>query len=178
MVAELCLGKVSAVCGTGRDLALCPQQPRPAATHLVCHVDTVLIDQQTIYAPRQGNDRLLRGLKGEPQTSMSSTFCFRAHSRRYDEAPRALVVAAPSSSRRPVASFLIAACRRPSTWWLKSRGTWQRPAVADVLPRARTGLARQPQQLRRRLERPNYATMHRMNQNAISGGTVEKTQQG
>lgn len=89
MVAELCLGKVSAVCGTGRDLALCPQQPRPAARHLVCHVDTVLIDQETIYAPRQGNDRLLPGLKGEPQTSMSWTFCSCAHSRRYDEAPRA-----------------------------------------------------------------------------------------
>jgi hypothetical protein len=27
-------------------------------------VDTVLIDQETVYAPRQGNDRLLLGLKG------------------------------------------------------------------------------------------------------------------
>jgi hypothetical protein len=27
-------------------------------------VDTVLIDQETIYAPRHGNDRLLLGLKG------------------------------------------------------------------------------------------------------------------
>ncbi|MET4258276.1 DNA invertase Pin-like site-specific DNA recombinase [Bradyrhizobium sp. S3.12.5] len=27
-------------------------------------VDTVLVDQETIYAPRHGNDRLLLGLKG------------------------------------------------------------------------------------------------------------------
>lgn len=27
-------------------------------------VDTVLVDQETVYAPRQGNDRLLLGLKG------------------------------------------------------------------------------------------------------------------
>ena len=27
-------------------------------------IDTVLIDQETVYAPRQGNDRLLFGLKG------------------------------------------------------------------------------------------------------------------
>jgi Resolvase, N terminal domain len=27
-------------------------------------VDTVLIDQETVYAPRHGNDRLLLGLKG------------------------------------------------------------------------------------------------------------------
>ena len=27
-------------------------------------VDTLLVDQETIYAPRQGNDQLLLGLKG------------------------------------------------------------------------------------------------------------------
>ena len=27
-------------------------------------VDTLLVDQEAIYAPRQGNDRLLLGLKG------------------------------------------------------------------------------------------------------------------
>jgi hypothetical protein len=27
-------------------------------------VDTVLVDQEAIYAPRHGNDRLLLGLKG------------------------------------------------------------------------------------------------------------------
>lgn len=158
-VAELCLGRVSAVCGTGRDLALCPQQPRPAATHLVCHVDTVLIDQETIYAPRQGNDRLLPGLKGEPQTSMSSTFCSCAHSRLYDEAPRARGCS-PVFFAKVGDQFPDRRVQEAITWCLKGRGTWQRPAVADVLPRARTGLARQAQQLRRRLERPNYATMH------------------
>jgi hypothetical protein len=35
-------------------------------------VDTVLIDQETVYAPRQGNDRLLLGLKAA-LTSMNST---------------------------------------------------------------------------------------------------------
>jgi DNA invertase Pin-like site-specific DNA recombinase len=31
---------------------------------MCCVVDTVLIDQETIYAPRYSNDRLLLGLKG------------------------------------------------------------------------------------------------------------------
>jgi DNA invertase Pin-like site-specific DNA recombinase len=31
----------------------------------MCHVvDTLLVDEEAIYAPRQGNDRLLLGLKG------------------------------------------------------------------------------------------------------------------
>ena len=30
-------------------------------------VDTLLIDQEAVYAPRQGNDRLLLGLEGKPE---------------------------------------------------------------------------------------------------------------
>ena len=34
---------------------------------MLCMVDTVLVDGETVYAPRQGNDRLLLGLKGKSQ---------------------------------------------------------------------------------------------------------------
>ena len=57
-------------------------------------VDTLLIDQETIYAPRMGNDRLLLGLKG----SLNEYDLLRQRSlaARYEKARRGeLVVAAP-----------------------------------------------------------------------------------
>lgn len=51
---------------------------------------TVLVDQETVYAPRQGNDRLLLGLKGSfneyelgllRQRSLSRSWCARFCSR-------------------------------------------------------------------------------------------------
>jgi DNA invertase Pin-like site-specific DNA recombinase len=64
MVADVCLGKVGAV--AAREVSRFARNSREWQ-HLVemCRVvDTVLIDQDTIYAPRMGNDRLLLGLKG------------------------------------------------------------------------------------------------------------------
>lgn len=67
MVAEVCLGKLVrfaparsraslATVGIGSNSSRCAAWPIP-----------VLVDQETIYAPRHGNDRLLVGLKGQPQ---------------------------------------------------------------------------------------------------------------
>ena len=64
MVAEVCLGKVGAVCA--REVSRFARNSRDWQQLIeMCRVvDTVLIDEETIYAPRQGNDRLLLGLKG------------------------------------------------------------------------------------------------------------------
>src|SRR4051812_29501207 len=59
-------------------------------------VDTVLIDQETVYAPRHGNDRLLLGLKGSLNEYELDLLRQRSLSARYEKARRGeLVVAAP-----------------------------------------------------------------------------------
>ena len=64
MVAEVCLGKVGAV--AAREVSRFARNSREWQQLVeVCRVvDTVLIDQEIVYAPRQSNDRLLLGLKG------------------------------------------------------------------------------------------------------------------
>src|SRR3954463_1445613 len=64
MVAEVCLGKVGAV--AAREVSRFARNSREWQQLVeVCRiVDTVLIDQETVYAPRASNDRLLLGLKG------------------------------------------------------------------------------------------------------------------
>jgi len=64
MVAQVCLGKVGAV--AAREVSRFARNSREWQQLVeVCRVvDTVLVDQDTVYAPRQSNDRLLLGLKG------------------------------------------------------------------------------------------------------------------
>jgi DNA invertase Pin-like site-specific DNA recombinase len=64
MVAEVSLGRVGAV--AAREVSRFARNSREWQQLVeVCRiVDTVLIDQETIYAPRASNDRLLLGLKG------------------------------------------------------------------------------------------------------------------
>jgi DNA invertase Pin-like site-specific DNA recombinase len=64
MVAQVCLGEVGAVCA--REVSRFARNSREWQQLVeVCRVvDTLLIDQETIYCPRMGNDRLLLGLKG------------------------------------------------------------------------------------------------------------------
>ena len=64
MVAEVCLGKVGAV--AAREVSRFARNSREWQQLVeVCRVvDTVLVDQEMVYAPRQSNDRLLLGLKG------------------------------------------------------------------------------------------------------------------
>jgi DNA invertase Pin-like site-specific DNA recombinase len=57
-----------------------------------------LIDQEMVYAPRQGNDRLLLGLKGSLNEYELDLLWQRSLSARYEEARRGeLIVAAPVS---------------------------------------------------------------------------------
>src|SRR5258708_26329381 len=58
-------------------------------------VDTVLVEQETIYAPRHGNDRLLLGLKGSLNEYELDLLRQRSLSARYEKARRGeLAVAA------------------------------------------------------------------------------------
>ena len=62
MVAEVCLGKVGAV--AAREVSRFARNSRDwqQLVEMCRVVDTVLIDQETVYAPRQSNDRLLLGV--------------------------------------------------------------------------------------------------------------------
>jgi DNA invertase Pin-like site-specific DNA recombinase len=64
MVAQVCLGEVGAVCA--REVSRFARNSRDWQQLVeVCRVvDTVLIDHEMVYDPRQSNDRLLLGLKG------------------------------------------------------------------------------------------------------------------
>jgi DNA invertase Pin-like site-specific DNA recombinase len=55
-------------------------------------VDTLLIDQDTVYAPRQGNDRLLLGLKGSLNEYELDLLRARAVEARYAKARRGELV--------------------------------------------------------------------------------------
>ena len=63
MVAEVCLGKVGAV--AAREVSRFARNSRDWQQLIeMCRVvDTVLIDQESVYLPRHGDDRLLLGLK-------------------------------------------------------------------------------------------------------------------
>lgn len=64
LIAEVCLGHVGAV--AAREVSRFARNSRDWQQLIeVCRmVDTLLIDQEAIYDPRRGNDRLLLGLKG------------------------------------------------------------------------------------------------------------------
>ncbi len=64
MVAEVCLGRVGAV--AAREVSRFARNSREWQQLVeVCRVvDTLLVDHEMVYAPRQSNDRLLLGLKG------------------------------------------------------------------------------------------------------------------
>src|SRR5258708_19374417 len=96
MVAEVCLGKVGAVCA--REVSCFARNSRDWQQLIeMCRVvDTVLVDQETIYAPRHGNDRLLLGLKGSLNEYELDLLRQRSLAARYEKARRGeLVVAAP-----------------------------------------------------------------------------------
>ena len=96
MVAEVCLGKVGAV--AAREVSRFARNSRDWQQLIeMCRVvDTMLIDQETIYAPREGNDRLLLGLKGSLNEYELDLLRQRSLSARYEKARRGeLVVAAP-----------------------------------------------------------------------------------
>jgi DNA invertase Pin-like site-specific DNA recombinase len=96
MVAEVCLGKVGAV--AAREVSRFARNSREWQQLVeVCRVvDTVLIDQETVYSPRQSNDRLLLGLKGSLNEYELDLLRQRSLEARHEKARRGeLLVAAP-----------------------------------------------------------------------------------
>jgi len=76
MVAEVCLGHVGAV--AAREVSRFARNSREWQKLVeACRVvDTLLMDQEMVYTPRQSNDRLLLGLnRPETQSTSYSTFC-------------------------------------------------------------------------------------------------------
>ena len=96
MVAEVCLGKVGAV--AAREVSRFARNSRDWQQLIeMCRVvDTVLVDQETIYAPRQSNDRLLLGLKGSLNEYELDLLRQRSLAARHEKAKRGeLIVSAP-----------------------------------------------------------------------------------
>ena len=87
MVAEVCLGKLEpwqpARCRAARN-----SRDWQQLIEMCRVVDTVLIDQETVYAPRQGNDRLLLGLKGSLNEYELDLLRQRSLAARYEKARR------------------------------------------------------------------------------------------
>ncbi|MET0988436.1 MAG: recombinase family protein [Steroidobacteraceae bacterium] len=96
MVAQVCLGQVGAV--AAREVSRFARNSREWQQLVeVCRVvDTVLIDQETVYAPRQSNDRLLLGLKGSLNEYELDLLRQRSLEARHEMAKRGeLIVTAP-----------------------------------------------------------------------------------
>src|SRR5437660_4327473 len=96
MVADVCLGKVGAV--AAREVSRFARNSREWQKLVeVCRVvDTVLIDQEMVYAPRLSNDRLLLGLKGSLNEYELDLLRQRSVEARREKARRGeLIVSAP-----------------------------------------------------------------------------------
>ena len=96
MVADVCLGKVGAV--AAREVSRFARNSRDwqQLVEMCRVVDTLLIDHETVYAPRQGNDRLLLGLKGSLNEYELDLLRQRSLAARHEKARRGeLIVTAP-----------------------------------------------------------------------------------
>src|SRR5262247_2575679 len=96
MVAEVCLGKVGAV--AAQEVSRFARNSRDWQQLIeMCRVvDTILVDQETVYLPRHGDDRLLLGLKGTLNEYELDLLRQRSLAARYEKARRGeLVVRAP-----------------------------------------------------------------------------------
>ncbi len=96
LVSQVCLGQVGAV--AAREVSRFARNNREWQQLVeVCRVvDTLLIDQEAVYTPRHGNDRLLLGLKGSLNEYELDLLRERSVQARREKARRGeLIVSAP-----------------------------------------------------------------------------------
>lgn len=176
MVAEVCLGKVGAV--AAREVSRFARNSREWQRLVeVCRVvDTVLIDQETVYTPRQSNDRLLLGLKGSLNEYELDLLRQRSVEARREKARRGeLLVTAP-----------VGYLKTEEHHWEKDPDRRVQQAVLLVFRKfVELGTARQTllwflehglqlpvytRQGETFWKRPTYATVYRILTNPIYGG--------
>ena len=175
MVAEVCLGKVGAV--AAREVSRFARNSRDWQQLIeMCRVvDTVLVDQEAVYAPRQGNDRLLLGLKGSLNEYELDLLRQRSLSARYAKARRGeLIVAAPvgfvkaggrlekDPDRRVQEAICLVFAKVAELGSARQALLWFHAHALDLPARRNNGDLV--------WRRPCYATIHRMIANPIYGG--------
>jgi len=175
MVAEVCLGKVGAVCA--REVSRFARNSRDWQQLIeMCRVvDTLLIDQETVYAPRHGNDRLLLGLKGSLNEYELDLLRQRSLAARYEKARRGeLVISAPvgfvkagerfekDPDRRVQEAITLVFDKVLELGSARQALLWFHEHHLDLPVKRHNGDTT--------WRRPSYATIHRMIENPIYGG--------